>query len=175
MSFSPLDSELLGPLFRTEAMAAVFSDVNLLAVMLRIEAALARAQARHGLVPAALADTIAAIDPASLDIAVLGQGTALAGVPAIPFVKAVQKRLPAELESLSKRNLQTQLMIETPYRNTTLLGALLATLQPATRLSVSCGLTLPEGWSRSDSVAGWRKGAVEMPNDVPAVFALLAS
>src|SRR6478672_4892694 len=98
MSFSPLDSALLGPLFRTDAMAEVFSDRARLASMLQVESALARVQARHGLVPDALAPAIDAIDPASLDLAELGRGTALAGVPAIPFVKAVQKRLPSGLE-----------------------------------------------------------------------------
>ena len=61
-------------------------------------------------------------------------------------------------------------MIETPYRNAALLDALVAQLQPATRLSVSCGLTLDTGWTRSDTVAGWRSSAAAMPADVPAVF-----
>ena len=99
MSFSPLNSQLLGPLFRTDAMAAVFSDEARLAAMLRVEAALARVQARHGLVPQGLAEAIEAVDPAGLDLAELGRGTALAGVPAIPFVKTVQKRLPPALEA----------------------------------------------------------------------------
>jgi 3-carboxy-cis,cis-muconate cycloisomerase len=90
MSFSPLDSELLGPLFRTEAMADVFSDTAFVRAMLAVEAALARAEAAHGLVPEALPAALAAIDPEDLDLAELGRGTALAGVPAIPFVKAVQ-------------------------------------------------------------------------------------
>lgn len=78
-----------------------------------------------------------------------------------------------ELEALSHRLNQTQLMIETPYRNGTLMAALTATLAPATRLSVSCGLTLPEGWNRCDSVAGWRARPTALPDKVPAVFALL--
>ena len=79
-----------------------------------------------------------------------------------------------ELESLSRRLGQTQLMIETPYRNAAFLGALLAHLNPATRLSVSSGLTLAGGFSRTDSVAAWRASPHELPADVPAVFALLA-
>jgi 16S rRNA (cytidine1402-2'-O)-methyltransferase len=65
-------------------------------------------------------------------------------------------------------------MIETPYRNASLLAALLATLNPDTRLSVSCGLTLAGAWTRCDTVARWRSQPVELPNDVPAVFSLLA-
>jgi 3-carboxy-cis,cis-muconate cycloisomerase len=112
MSFSPLDSELLGPLFRTDAMAALFADASLVGAMLRVEAALARVQARHGLVPAGLAEAIAAITPESLDIPMLGRGTALAGVPAVPFVKAVQKRLPAELEAGFHHGATTQDVVD---------------------------------------------------------------
>jgi 3-carboxy-cis,cis-muconate cycloisomerase len=112
MSFSPLDSALLGPLFRTDAMADVFSERARLAAMLRVESALARVQARHGLVPDALAPAIEAIDPASLDVAELGRGTALAGVPAIPFVKAVQKRLPSGLEPMFHLGATTQDIVD---------------------------------------------------------------
>jgi len=79
-----------------------------------------------------------------------------------------------ELEALSRRANQTQLMIETPYRNEALLGALLAHLQAATRLSVSCGLTMPNAFTRTDSVQGWKARPTALPADVPAVFALLA-
>jgi len=79
-----------------------------------------------------------------------------------------------ELQALSKRSGQTQLLIETPYRNATLLKALLENLSEDTRLSVSCGLSLPSGWTRSDRVAGWRKQPVQLPDRVPAVFAFLA-
>jgi len=79
-----------------------------------------------------------------------------------------------ELEALSRRANQTQLMIETPYRNDALLTALVTHLQPGTRLSVSCGLTLPRGFTRTDSVAGWTATPSVLPADVPAVFSLLA-
>ena len=113
MSFSALDSELLGPLFATDAMRAVFSDRARLAAMLRTEAALARAQARCGLAPEALAAAIEAIPAEDLDLAALGQGTALAGVPTIPFVKAVQARLPKELERSFHKGATTQDIVDT--------------------------------------------------------------
>jgi 16S rRNA (cytidine1402-2'-O)-methyltransferase len=75
---------------------------------------------------------------------------------------------------LSRKIGQTQLMIETPYRNPVLLGALLSTLSGSTRLSISCGLTLESGWSRTDTVAAWKASIVTLPGDIPAVFALLA-
>ena len=113
MSFSALDSELVGPLFATGAMRAVFSDQARLAAMLRAEAALARAEARCGLAPEALAAAIAAIPAEDLDLAALGQGTGLAGVPTIPFVKAVQARLPKELERSFHKGATTQDIVDT--------------------------------------------------------------
>ncbi len=79
-----------------------------------------------------------------------------------------------ELEALSRRAAQAQLLIETPYRNEAMLAALLATLQGGTRLSVSCGLTLQQEWTRSDTVARWRVQPRALPADVPAVFVLQA-
>ncbi len=101
-----------------------------------------------------------------------GQSFAFVGyVPAEPQARTARIR---ELESLSLKLGQTQLMIETPYRNSALLQALLATLKPGTRLSVSCGLSLPGSFTRSATVAEWRAHKKELPDKVPAVFALLA-
>jgi len=80
-----------------------------------------------------------------------------------------------ELEALSRRAQQTQLMIEAPYRNEALLGALTTHLQPSTRLSVSIGLTMPDATTRTDAVQAWRARPSRLPGDVPAVFSLLAS
>lgn len=101
-------------------------------------------------------------------------GQSFAFVGYLPIDDAARAARIRELEALSRRAAQTQLMIETPYRNTALLIALLAHLQPTTRLAVSCGLTLPMGWSRSDSIAAWRASTPALPPDVPAVFALQA-
>jgi 16S rRNA (cytidine1402-2'-O)-methyltransferase len=70
---------------------------------------------------------------------------------------------------------QTQLIIETPYRNEALMSAALAHLRADTLLSVSCGLTLPQAWSRTDTVARWKKSPSTLPANVPAVFSLLAA
>ena len=102
-----------------------------------------------------------------------GQSFAFAGY--LPVEAAARAARVRELETWSRRACQTQLLIETPYRNPALLAALLTHLQPATRLSVSCGLTLHDGWTRSDSVAAWRVRSSRLPADVPAVFALQAA
>jgi len=101
-----------------------------------------------------------------------GQSFAFVGyVPQDPAARAARI---AELEALSRRSRQTQLMIETPYRNAALLQALVQTLAPTTRLAVSCGLTLPSAWTRSETVAAWRSRPEARPLDEPAVFSLLA-
>jgi 16S rRNA (cytidine1402-2'-O)-methyltransferase len=79
-----------------------------------------------------------------------------------------------ELETVSRRLSQTQVAIETPYRNPALLAALVAQLQPTTVLSVSVGLTLASESTRSAPVARWRDEPGGIPADVPAVFAWLA-
>ncbi|MEO8123635.1 MAG: SAM-dependent methyltransferase [Burkholderiales bacterium] len=101
-------------------------------------------------------------------------GQSFAFVGYVPVEDAARAARIRELEVLSRRAAQAQLMIETPYRNMALLTALLAHLQPTTRLAVSCGLTLPTGWNRSDSIAAWRASTTTLPADVPAVFALQA-
>ena len=79
---------LLGPLFTSDAMAAVFSDAARLQAMLDFEAALAKAEASIGLIPSTAADAIAGACRADrFDIATLARATAEAGNPAIPMVK----------------------------------------------------------------------------------------
>ncbi len=113
MTFSALDSELVGPLFATDAMRACFADEARVGAMLAAEAALARAESALGLAPEPLAGAIEAIEPGSLDLAALGRKTALAGVPSIPFVKAVQARLPEALEKSFHRGATTQDILDT--------------------------------------------------------------
>jgi 3-carboxy-cis,cis-muconate cycloisomerase len=85
-----MSEALLDPLFTTDAMRAVFDDHARVQGMLDFEAALARAEARLGIVPAAAAFVIASACQAALyDFAELGTSTRLAGNPAIPLVKAL--------------------------------------------------------------------------------------
>ncbi|MBC7608735.1 MAG: SAM-dependent methyltransferase [Polaromonas sp.] len=77
-----------------------------------------------------------------------------------------------ELESLALKTGQTQIFIETPYRNTALLQALLQTLQGNTRLALSCGLTLEKAWNYSAQASNWKKNKPVAPLDLPAVFCI---
>lgn len=78
-----------------------------------------------------------------------------------------------ELEALALRSGQTQLFIETPYRNAALRQALIQGLQPQTRLAISWGLTLAGGQTRSQLVKLWRQSPEPGPdNHTPAVFGI---
>ena len=116
--------------------------------------------------------------PSSLMMALSASGLngqSFAFVGYLPVDAAARASRVRELEALSKRAQQTQMMIETPYRNQALLGALVSSLSPGCHLSVSCGLTLPSGWNRCDRVSQWKLKPSSVANDVPAVFSLLAS
>ncbi|MGJ7542769.1 SAM-dependent methyltransferase [Variovorax sp. LT1R16] len=77
-----------------------------------------------------------------------------------------------ELEALALKTGQTQLFIETPYRNAALLQSLTQTLQHHTRLAVARGLTLANASVRSETVKGWRARPIAAEDRLPAVFAI---
>ena len=134
-------------------------------------AALVKAAHAEGL------SVVALPGPSSLLLALAASGLngqSFAFVGYLPVETAARAARLRELESLSRKAQQTQILIETPYRNTAMLQALLDHLQPGTRLSVSCALTAPGAVTRSDSVARWRAQPASLPADRPAVFALLA-
>lgn len=77
-----------------------------------------------------------------------------------------------KLESMALKTGQTQMWIETPYRNPAMMGALLQTLQPGTRLAIASGLTLASASIQSSSVAAWKKSPTGPDAQTPAVFAI---
>ena len=99
-----------------------------------------------------------------------GQNFAFVGY--LPQDAAERAQRIRELEALALRTGQTQMFIETPYRNGVLLQALLQTLQPHTRLSTSTGLTLDAARTHSMSVKNWKQQApaAAPDNNTPAVF-----
>ena len=131
-------------------------------------------QAAHGLG----LDVVTLPGPSALLLALAASGLngqSFAFVGYLPIDADARGARLRELEALSRRSAQTQLMIETPYRNAALLAAMLGQLQGSTRLSVSCGLTMPSAFTRSDTVARWKDRPSQLPADVPAVFSLLAA
>ena len=116
--------------------------------------------------------------PSSLVLALAASGLygqSFAFVGYLPTEAAGRAQRIKELEQISRRARQTQLVIETPYRNTAMWEALVSNLQADTLLSVSCGLTLAQGFTKTDTVANWRKKSLTLPSDIPAVFSWLAS
>lgn len=84
-----------------------------------------------------------------------GQHFAFIGyLPQDPAARAERIRT---LENLALRHGQTQLFIETPYRNAATWASLLQHLKPGTRLAISAGLTLPQAHNASQRVADWRR------------------
>ncbi len=122
-------------------------------------------------------EVVALSGPSSLLLALAASGLngqSFAFVGYLPVDAAARSARIRELEALSTRAQQTQLLIETPYRNEALRQALVASLKPTSRLSISVGLTLPGGWTRSQTIAAWRRDPSALPDRIPAVFALLA-
>lgn len=75
-----------------------------------------------------------------------------------------------KLENLARQSGQSQICMETPFRNAALWQALLHTLQADTWLSVSAGLTLETATSHSRPVREWRTHPVPVDNQTPAIF-----
>lgn len=116
------------------------------------------------------------VGPSSILMALMasgfnGQGFAFCGY--LPVKQSERIKRIKELESLSRHTGQTQIFIETPYRNSVLLHDLSATLQPSTLLCVASDITEPERERiRTMPAPRWR--GVEMAKS-PAIFLLQAS
>ena len=102
------------------------------------------------------------VGPVSLLLALAGSGLNgqnFAFVGYLPQDAAARLQRLRELETLAHRSGQTQIFIETPYRNAALWTALLQGLQPRTRLACASGLSLPNAHVRCLNVEQWRETA----------------
>lgn len=101
-----------------------------------------------------------------------GQNFAFVGY--LPQDAAARTQRVRELEALAHKTGQTQLFIETPYRNPAVWQALLQALRPATRLAVAQGLTLTDGRVQARAVSAWRQARTDdnALGRAPAVFAI---
>jgi 16S rRNA (cytidine1402-2'-O)-methyltransferase len=112
------------------------------------------------------------VGPSSLLLALMGSGMngqSFAFHGYLPIEKAPRAAAIKNLERLALTQHQTQLFIETPYRNMPLLDDLLVHLNPSTRLCIAANLTAPDEFVRTDTVAGW-KGKLPQIHKQPAVF-----
>jgi len=120
-------------------------------------------------------EVVPLVGPVSLLLALAASGLSgqnFAFVGYLPQDASARVTRIRELEALALRGGQTQIFIETPYRNAALLEALLKTLQHNTRLAVASGLTLATARIRSDSVKRWKQQAALPDGDTPAVYAI---
>ena len=114
------------------------------------------------------------VGPSSILLALMasgleGQRFAFCGY--LPRDAAERKRKIRELEDRSRRERETEIFIETPYRNEAMLAALLESCSPATRLCVAADLTLPSESIVTRPIARWPRTPIGRR---PAVFVLLA-
>jgi 16S rRNA (cytidine1402-2'-O)-methyltransferase len=116
------------------------------------------------------------IGPSSITLALMasgleGQRFAFCGY--LPRDAAERAKRIRELEARSRKEDETEIFIETPYRNEALFSALLETCAPTTRLCVAADLTLGSEWVATRSVGDWRRAPAAIGKR-PAVFLLLA-
>jgi len=117
------------------------------------------------------------VGPSSILLALMasgldGQRFAFHGyAPVAPADRARQLRA---WEQASMRQDQTQILIETPYRNAAMFGALLATLQSSTRLCVARALTTSDEYICTRRVAQWRQAPPPDMDKMPTIFLFLA-
>ncbi len=117
------------------------------------------------------------IGPSSILLALMasglnGQRFAFQGY--LPAKEAERMKVLRELEAESRKRRQTQIFIETPYRNRQLFDSILQASQPGTRLTLATDLSLPSESVRTQTVQQWKK---QTPPDIerrPTVYLLLA-
>ncbi|MBL8479384.1 MAG: SAM-dependent methyltransferase [Sterolibacteriaceae bacterium] len=117
------------------------------------------------------------VGPSSLLLALMGsglEGQRFAFHGYLPAREPERSRRIAELESESARRKQTQIFIETPYRNNVMFNAALSACRPRTRLCVATDLTLDSEFIRSLRIAAWKAAPPPDLDRRPTVFLLLA-
>ena len=105
-------------------------------------------------------EVVPLVGPSSPMLALMASGfngQSFAFVGYLPVDKSKRASEIRHLEERVRREHQTQIFIETPYRNNQMLEALCTTLSPQTMICVACDLTLPTQQIRSLSAAAWRK------------------
>lgn len=112
------------------------------------------------------------VGPSSILLAIMasgmnGQSFAFNGY--LPIDKGEKKNALKNFEKLSHEKSQSQLFIETPYRNNKLVEDILQTLQPSTHLCIACEITLSTEYIKTKTVAQWKKEKLDLHNR-PAIF-----
>ena len=125
---------------------------------------------RHGI------EVVPAVGPSSLMMSLMasglnGQSFAFCGY--IPAKTEERKSKLKLLEKISGQLKQTQIIIETPYRNDSLLKDILSTCSPSTRLCIAANITMPDAYIKTKTVSQWKKENLIIGKR-PCVFLILA-
>ena len=112
------------------------------------------------------------VGPSSILLAIMasgmnGQSFAFNGY--LPIEKSEKKSALKNYEKLSQDKNQSQIFIETPYRNNKLMEDLLQTLQPNTHLCIAADITLPTEYIKTFRVNDWKKVKIDLHNR-PTIF-----
>ena len=116
------------------------------------------------------------VGPSSLMLALMGSGLngqSFAFCGYLPAKTDERRKAIREIERRSSQLNQTEIFIETPYRNDSMMGDLLATLQPKTRLCIAADITLSGETILTKTVKEWQKAKFPIGKR-PCVFLLLA-
>lgn len=92
----------------------------------------------------------------------------------IPSEKAARVQKLREIEQTSRKNRETQIFIETPYRNQHLLEDILASCNGETRLCIACNVSLEDELIVTKRIADWKNTSLPDLHKKPTVFLLLA-
>jgi len=116
------------------------------------------------------------VGPSSILMAMMasgmnGQSFAFNGY--LPIDKSERKKELKRLEKFSKDHQQSQIFIETPYRNIKMLENLVKTLSPNTRLCVAANITMSNEYIKTLTIAEWKKENPEL-HKIPAIFIIHA-
>lgn len=119
---------------------------------------------------------IPAVGPSSLMLALMasglnGQSFAFCGY--IPAKTDERRSKLRTLEKVSAQLKQTQILIETPYRNDSLLADILSVCNSSTRLCIAADITLPDAYIKTQKVSQWKKEGITIGKR-PCVFLILA-
>jgi len=121
-------------------------------------------------------DVVPLVGPSSILLALMasglnGQTFAFQGY--VPIKNPERSKCIQQLEQTAKRSGQTQIFIETPYRNDAFLSDLLKNLSPDTLLCVASDLTLPTQYIKTKSVFNWKRDELPVLNKRPTIFLFL--
>jgi len=112
------------------------------------------------------------VGPSSILLAMMGSGMngqSFTFNGYLPIEKAEKKSTLKNLEKLSSDKNQSQIFIETPYRNNKLLEDILQALQPSTHLCIAADITLPTEYIKTLRVQDWKKIKIDLHNR-PTIF-----